>query len=76
MRHMKKIIAIMAVAAAAPLAAENVNGFENFTLSRNGGAASDQSSFASFSSRTWTEIASTLQKFSSLKPRGLALVFK
>ena len=76
MRHIKKMIAIVAVAAAAPLAAENVNGFENFTLSRNGGTASDQSAFAAFSSRTWTLISSTINRFNSLRPRGLGLFVK
>ena len=39
----------------APLVAENVNGFENFTLSRNDYKSSSSSVLADFSSRTRSE---------------------
>ena len=38
-----------------PLVAENVNGFENFTLSRNDFKSNSSSVLADFSSRTRTE---------------------
>ena len=38
-----------------PLVAENVNGFENFTLSRNDYKSNSSSVLADFSSRTRTE---------------------
>ena len=66
-------LALAALALALP-AAET--GFENFTLSRNGGTAANPVTVSAFNSRTWTEIASTLSKFSSLKPRGMALFMK
>ena len=40
---------------AVPLVAENVNGFENFTLSRNDYKSNPSSALADFSSRTRTE---------------------
>ena len=58
----------------APLVAANVNGFENFVLSRNDFKSNQSSAIADFSSRTRTEDGTALAYFSSRKPYGL--VFK
>ena len=57
----------------APLAAENVNGFENFVISRNDSAPSQPVAIADFSSRTHTEDAEDLDSFNSKKPCGSIL---
>ena len=49
------LIFAAAMMLAAPLVAENVNGFENFTISRNDYKSSSSSVLADFSSRTRTE---------------------
>ena len=54
----------------APLAAANVNGFENFVLSRNDSRSSQSGAMASFSSRPRTESGSALKRFNSRKPSG------
>ena len=58
---------------ATPLVAANVNGFENFTLSRNDFKSTPSSALADFSSRTRTEGNAALQYFSSRKPTGFIL---
>ena len=70
---MKAIIVMVALALAVPLVAENVNGFENFTLSRNDFTSNPSSSIAGFSSRTHTEVGDAVDNFSSKKPRPLLL---
>lgn len=56
-----------------PLVAENVNGFENFVLSRNDGTPSQPVAIADFSSRTHTEAGTVFSHFSSKKPTPLIL---
>ena len=56
-----------------PLVAENINGFENFVLSRNDGTPSQPVAIADFSSRTHTEVGTELSHFSSKKPTPLIL---
>ena len=56
-----------------PLVAENVNGFENFVLSRNDGTPSQPGAIADFSSRTHTEVGTVIGHFSSKKPTPLIL---
>ena len=51
----RKLILVAAMMLTVPLVAENVNGFENFTLSRNDYKSSSSSVLADFSSRTRTE---------------------
>ena len=46
---------VAAMMLAVPLVAANVNGFENFTLSRNDYKSSSSSVLADFSSRTRSE---------------------
>ena len=54
----------------APLAAANVNGFENFVLSRNDYKSNPSQSMAGFTSRTYTESSWDLAFFSSREPTG------
>ena len=56
-----------------PLVAANVNGFENFVLSRSDSTSSQGSAIVDFSSRTRTEDGTALQYFSSRKPTGFIL---
>ena len=56
----------------APLAAENVNGFENFKLSSNDFKSNPSSAIANFSSRTHADDDTALPNFSSRKPIGFA----
>ena len=56
-----------------PLVAANVNGFENFVLSRNDFKSNPSSAIADFSSRTRTEGKIDLDYFSSRKPIGFIL---
>ena len=58
----------------APLAAANVNGFENFVLSRNDWKSNPSSVIVEFSSRTRTEGSLHLSRFNSSKPTGMVLV--
>ena len=51
----RKLILVAAMMLTVPLVAENVNGFENFTLSRNDYKSSSSSVLADFSSRTRSE---------------------
>ena len=65
-----------ALLSAASLVADNVNGFENFVLSRNDGHASSPAAIADFSSRTRTEDSWALARFSSRKPAGAVIVIR
>jgi hypothetical protein len=67
------LVASAAILAALPLVAANVNGFEDFVLSRNDYKSSSSSLIANFSSRTRTVVDSTLPKFRSTKPTGMVL---
>ena len=60
-----------ALLAAASLVAANVNGFENFVLSRNDYKSNPAQSIAGFSSRTHTESSWNLAFFSSREPTGI-----
>ena len=59
-----------------PLMAESVNGFENFTLSRNDFKSNPSSALADFSSRTRIEDGTVLASFSSRKPCGTILTIR
>ena len=72
----KMAIFSLALAALVPALPAAETGFENFTLSRNGGTAANPVTVSAFNSRTWTVIASAISRFSSLKPRGMALFMK
>ncbi len=67
------IVVTAGLALALPLVAENVNGFENFVLSRNDGTSSSPVAIANFSSRTHTEVGTVISHFSSKKPTPLIL---
>ena len=68
---MKKttLAVLAALLMAVPLVAANVNGFENFVLSRNDYKSNSSTSIAGFSSRTRTEFVWQLMHFSSYAPR-------
>ena len=70
---MKKttLAVLAALLMAVPLVAANVNGFENFVLSRNDYKSNSSTSIAGFSSRTRTEFVWQLMHFSSYASRGL-----
>lgn len=73
---MKTKVTLTALAAfllIVPLVAANVNGFENFTLSRNDFKSNPSSAIADFSSRTHSEDDTGLTSFSSRKPCGFIL---
>ena len=61
---------------AMPLVAENVNGFENFVLSRGDFKSNPSSAIADFSSRTHTEDTREMSDFSSRKPRGTFIILR
>ena len=61
---------------AMPLVAENINGFENFVLSRGDFKSNPSSAIADFSSRTHTEDAREISDFSSRKPRGTFIILR
>ena len=61
---------------AVPLVAANVNGFENFTLSRNDYKSNSSSVLADFSSRTRTEDGTALASFNSRKPCSTILTLR
>ena len=71
-----KLTVAAALMLTVPLVAENVNGFENFTLSRNDFKSNSSSVLADFSSRTRTEAGTALADFSSRKPCGTILTFR
>ena len=60
----------------APLVAANVNGFENFTLSRNDYKSNQSQSIMGFSSRTHTEDSWSLASFSSREPSSLVITIR
>ena len=60
----------------APLVAANVNGFENFVLSRNDYKSNPSRSIAGFSSRTHTEASWSLASFSSREPTGTFITIR
>ena len=72
----RKLVFAAAVMLSVPLVAENVNGFENFTLSRNDFKSNPSSVLADFSSRTRTEDGTALASFSSRKPCGTILTIR
>ena len=61
---------------AMPLVAENINGFENFVLSRGDFKSNPSSAIADFSSRTHTEDTREISDFSSRKPRGTFIILR
>ena len=67
------IVVTAGLVLALPLVAENINGFENFVLSRNDGTSSPPAAIANFSSRTHTEVGTVISHFSSKKPTPLIL---
>ena len=69
----RTIMAAAALMLVAPLIAANVNGFENFVLSRNDFKSNPSSAIADFSSRTHTEVGDVMDNFSSKKPKPLIL---
>ena len=72
----RKLTFATAMMLAVPLVAENVNGFENFTLSRNDFKSNSSSAFADFSSRTRTEDGTALASFNSRKSCGAILTLR
>ena len=72
----RKLIFAAAIMLSVPLVAENVNGFENFTLSRNDFKSNPSGTLADFSSRTRTEDGTALASFSSRKPCGTILTIR
>ena len=67
----KVVIALSAaLLATASLVAANVNGFENFVLSRNDYKSNPSQAITGFSSRTHAEYGWGLAFFSSRKPTG------
>ena len=73
MKTKTAFMAAVAILLAVPLVAANVNGFENFVLSRSDFKSNPSSVIADFSSRTRTEGNAALQYFSSRKPTGFIL---
>lgn len=70
------IVVTAGLALALPLVAENVNGFENFVLSRGDFKSNPSSAIADFSSRTHTEDTREISDFSSRKPRGTFIILR
>ena len=73
MKTKQTLAASAALLLAVPLVAESVNGFENFTLSRNDFKSNPSGAISDFSSRTHTDADAALANFSSRKPIGFAL---
>ena len=76
---MKNKIMIVASAislAATSLVAANVNGFENFVLTRNDYKSASSSAISGFSSRTRTVVSATITRFNSGKPCGITFVIR
>ncbi len=69
-------IVTAALMLAMPLVAENINGFENFVLSRGDFKSNPSSAIADFSSRTHTEDTREISDFSSRKPRGTFIILR
>ena len=76
MKTKQTLAASAALLLVMPLVAETVNGFENFTLSRNDFKSNPSSALADFSSRTRTEDGTALASFSSRKPCGTVLTIR
>ena len=77
MKNKRLMIAASAtLLASAPLVAANVNGFENFVLSRNDGHASTPVAISDFSSRTRTDASWELARFNSFKPTGAIITIR
>ena len=73
----KVVIALSAsLLAIASLVAANVNGFENFVLSRNDYKSNSSQSITGFSSRTHTESSWDLASFSSREPTGTFITIR
>ncbi len=70
MRTKLKIAVSATLLTSAPLVGENVNGFENFVLSRNDYKSNPSQAITGFSSRTHAEHGWDLTFFSSRKPTG------
>ena len=70
------LAAAVTLLAAASLVAENVNGFENFVLSRNDFKSNPSSAIANFSSRTRLTISPTLVRFNSYRPSGAIITIR
>ena len=66
------VVASMALS----LVAANVNGFENFVLSRNDYKSNQSQSIMGFSSRTHTESSWNLAFFSSREPTGTFITIR
>ena len=73
---MNVLSTIVLAFAVMPLFAANVNGFENFVLSRNDFKSNPSSALADFSSRTRMTIGGEINDFSSRKPCGLVLRYR
>ena len=69
----RKLTLAAATMLAVPLMAESVNGFENFTLSRNDFRSNPSSAISGFSSRTHADADAALANFNSRKPCGTIL---
>ena len=69
----RTIMVVAALMLAVPLVAANVNGFENFVLSRGDFKSNPSRTIVDFSSRTHTEVGDVVDNFSSKKPRPLLL---
>lgn len=73
MKLKQTLAASAALLLAVPLMAESVNGYENFTLSRNDFRSNPSSAIAGFSSRTHADADAALANFNSRKPCGTIL---
>ena len=73
MKMKQTLAASAALLLAVPLMAESVNGFENFTLSRNDFRSNPSSAISGFSSRTHADADAALANFNSRKPCGTIL---
>ena len=73
MKMKQTLAASAALLLAVPLMAESVNGYENFTLSRNDFRSNPPRAISGFSSRTHTDADAAMAKFNSRKPCGTIL---
>ena len=70
------LTALAVMLQAMSLVAANVNGFENFVLTRNDYKSVSSSAIADFSSRTRTSGTATIFRFNSGKPCGITILIK
>ena len=70
------LTALAVMLQAMSLVAANVNGFENFVLTRNDYKSVSSSAIADFSSRTRTVATATITRFNSGKPCGITILIK